>query len=257
MPCCVECGCVAKHAYRTTASTKIEGKETIRMTRCSHCGDLVDKYAEYDFVIIILDMILHKSQVYRHLIFNRMETYDVGIDKSLLKLTMAILFCDAYVKFAYLRALAPGSDDVLQHDVATAAPRMLIASPLEFWDWDMLYCFGVSIFQYMLYLAGTLLGAGVRFKAQVKPNYLVMCVLASSFGKLFYILMMVWDYPPAFSLTIETLVLSSNVVSLRVYLDCDLWSSGFVVAAAWMTRRSLSWAAMFLLRPLLGTLPFL
>lgn len=87
---------MAKHAYRNTAGT-ITRQETLRMTRCvrcalcpapctvlrtcrhlaqnagssdsadrreqSHCGQLVDKYAEYDFVIIIIDLILHKSQV--------------------------------------------------------------------------------------------------------------------------------------------------------------------------------------------------
>ena len=28
-----------------------------------------------------------------------------------------------------------------------------------------------------------------------RPNYLIMCILASTFGKLFYVFMMIWDYP--------------------------------------------------------------
>ena len=75
------------------------------MNHCKHCNQLIDKYEEYDFVIIIIDLILHKSQVYRHLIFNRMDTYDAGIDPNLVKLAIILIFCDGYIKFSRVRAL--------------------------------------------------------------------------------------------------------------------------------------------------------
>ena len=34
------------------------------------CEKVVDKYIEYDAVIIFLDALLHKPQAYRHLLFN-------------------------------------------------------------------------------------------------------------------------------------------------------------------------------------------
>ena len=34
------------------------------------CHENVDKYLEYDTVLIILDILLHKSQAYRHVLFN-------------------------------------------------------------------------------------------------------------------------------------------------------------------------------------------
>lgn len=36
----------------------------------TNCNNVVDKYTEYDNVIICLDALLHKSQAYRHLLFN-------------------------------------------------------------------------------------------------------------------------------------------------------------------------------------------
>jgi hypothetical protein len=95
-----------------------------------HCNQLVDKYVEYDFTIIFIDLILHKSevgsccsgvtlsppiprsccacsivgvtaascvppQVYRHLIFNRMNAYDKGIDVNLIKVAVLVLFMDS------------------------------------------------------------------------------------------------------------------------------------------------------------------
>jgi hypothetical protein len=46
MPCCVECGRVADATYRTSPTT--------RMDHCKRCNQLVDKYEEYDFVIIMI-----------------------------------------------------------------------------------------------------------------------------------------------------------------------------------------------------------
>jgi hypothetical protein len=239
MPCCVECGRVANATYRTSP--------TIRMNHCKHCNQLVDKYEEYDFVIIMIDLILHKSQVYRHLIFNRMETYDAGIDLNLAKLAILVTFCDGYIKFSRLRALPCLENGALPPDIATTVPVMHVSSALEFADVDMLICVMLSIFQLVLYLLGVIAGARLRFSAgaHVKPNYLVMCVLASSFGKALYLLMMVWDYPQgaSFGDMIEWFILSSNVVALRAYFhpDGNVASAAFVVSVGWLTRGVVSW----------------
>lgn len=55
-----------------------------------HCKKLADKYVEHDFVIIFVDMILHKKPVYRHLLFNRLPYRDLGIDVSF---TRHFCFC--------------------------------------------------------------------------------------------------------------------------------------------------------------------
>jgi len=213
------------------------------MNHCKHCNQLVDKYEEYDFVIIMIDLILHKSQVYRHLIFNRMETYDAGIDLNLIKLAVLVIFCDGYHKFARLRALPCLETGAVPVDVATTDPQMHVSSPLEFVDIDMAFCVLISIVQLFLYLAGIIAGARMRFNPQVKANYLVMCVLASSFGKALYLLMMVWEYPPSFGGMIEWFILSSNVVALRAYFhpDGNVASSAFVVGVGWLTKRAIGW----------------
>ena len=37
----------------------------------THCGSFADPYVEHDLTIIVLDLILLKQGVYRHLLFNR------------------------------------------------------------------------------------------------------------------------------------------------------------------------------------------
>lgn len=44
------------------------------------CGGLLDKYVEYDAVLLLLDLLLLKVQSYRHLLFNYDITTSVGAD---------------------------------------------------------------------------------------------------------------------------------------------------------------------------------
>ena len=62
---CVECMCDENESIYKKYS---EGN--LRLTRCIRCGDFVDRYVEYDNVLIVLDLVLHKNPAYRHLLFN-------------------------------------------------------------------------------------------------------------------------------------------------------------------------------------------
>ncbi|KAF9365155.1 sterol homeostasis protein [Mortierella sp. NVP85] len=86
MPTCVECGAAVSSLYTEYS------KGNIRLTYCEHCKKLADKYVEHDFVIIFVDMILHKKPVYRHLLFNRLPYRDLGIDHALVLQYLFILF---------------------------------------------------------------------------------------------------------------------------------------------------------------------
>lgn len=44
------------------------------------CLNFADKYIEFDHVILFLDMVLHKPQVYRHLLFNRLKYTEHGME---------------------------------------------------------------------------------------------------------------------------------------------------------------------------------
>ncbi len=88
MPVCVECGNPVNHLY-------IEyGKGNIRLTQCENCQSFADKYVEFEPIIIFIDMLLHKPQVYRHILFNRLEYVEFGVHPSLIKLTILLALFD-------------------------------------------------------------------------------------------------------------------------------------------------------------------
>lgn len=64
---CVECGEVVESLY-------VEFSEgNIRLTRCSMCSNVADKYIEYELILVLIDIILHRRPAFRHLLFNRQD----------------------------------------------------------------------------------------------------------------------------------------------------------------------------------------
>lgn len=102
MPICIECSYPVSHLYSaySRADDRSQGKG-VRLTQCPRCQRFADKYVEYDFVVLFIDLVLIKpqvsivhglqgrdltdilKQVYRHLLFNRLgrddNQFDVGI----------------------------------------------------------------------------------------------------------------------------------------------------------------------------------
>jgi len=63
---CIECDHGVEELY-----IEFGGKDNLKLVRCNHCGEVADKYIEYELILVVLDVILHRKQAYRHLLFNR------------------------------------------------------------------------------------------------------------------------------------------------------------------------------------------
>jgi hypothetical protein len=173
-------------------------------------------------MLIILDLLLHRAQVYRHILFNQIEarpsTSIAGIDLSLLKLLPAYVFFDAYLYWFRLKSFY-GSYQHL-HFLAE-----LTTKPF---DRHFMLLF-VSLFGFLIYTLGIMGSVWVleqkyafKFRGEngkVQYNYLFMTMLLSSFGKLTTILMMIWDYDINFGRVVNLFVLTSNITSIQVYLN--------------------------------------
>lgn len=46
-------------------------ERNFRLTRCGHCGSVADKYIEFELLLVLIDIVLHRKAAYRHLMFNR------------------------------------------------------------------------------------------------------------------------------------------------------------------------------------------
>ncbi|CAN0418567.1 unnamed protein product, partial [Phaeothamnion confervicola] len=88
---CVECGHAVPQLYKQYS----EGN--IRLARCDACGSVADKYIEYEFVLIAIDLVLHRAEAYRHLLFNRQPLCNHTQDARIWRLALGLVLLEAYL----------------------------------------------------------------------------------------------------------------------------------------------------------------
>ncbi|KAH7341747.1 Arv1-like family-domain-containing protein [Rhizoctonia solani] len=66
MPICTQCTCPVPYLY-----TVYRSMNNLRLEQCPNCLGFADPYVEHDALTLLLDLILLKREVYRHLLFNR------------------------------------------------------------------------------------------------------------------------------------------------------------------------------------------
>ncbi|XP_050362504.1 protein ARV1 [Nymphalis io] len=93
---CVNCGGAASALYKTY------GPSVLKLTKCASCKGVVDKYIEYDPVIVMIDLVLMSKEAQRHIIYNTefksywklfiilimLETYGVWRNDSLFNIAI-------------------------------------------------------------------------------------------------------------------------------------------------------------------------
>ncbi|KAL0092115.1 Arv1-like family-domain-containing protein [Phycomyces blakesleeanus] len=200
MPTCVECGASVADLYAQYS------KDNIRLTTC--CSNFADKYIEHDFIIIFIDMLLHKPQVYRHLLLNRITQKGNGIQPHVFRFAILLILFEVYIKWFRLERYDT------EYDVN------FIKQPLCY---QYLYILALCIFEFIVFHCCVCMAVRWCFRGQNKPvryNYVAMALIISSFGKMLLILMVIWDYKQLeYSWLVSIIVLVSNVEALSVYLE--------------------------------------
>ncbi|MBN3271678.1 ARV1 protein, partial [Polyodon spathula] len=163
------------------------------------CQKPVDKYIEYDPVIILIDTILCKAQAYRHIIFN--TTLNIHG-----KLFVFCLLCEAYLRWSQLQGSRQSSDpaDIIRYTKEWDFYRMFGLAALE------LIMFLVGVFTFLWLIKGYL-------KTIPEPAMMLKALLLSSYGKLLVIPAVIWehDYSPLCLHLIKVFVLTSNSQAVR------------------------------------------
>jgi len=87
---CVHCGESIEFLYKEYS------KGNIRLTHCIKCNHVADDYIECEFVLVFLDLILHKIQAYRHILFNRAPFCELKFNQ-LAQLSVCLCLLDAVI----------------------------------------------------------------------------------------------------------------------------------------------------------------
>ncbi|KAK4260202.1 hypothetical protein QN277_003348 [Acacia crassicarpa] len=199
---CVQCGFRIKTLYVQYSPSNI------RLMKCVNCKAVADEYIECQIMILLIDLMLHKCKAYRHLFFNVLNQKDYKFEGLFWKLAASFLLLDAYKSLVLERS----KDEFVS---------LSVPSPVSI-------CWKILIdvfFGNLMFLLTFLFAMRISISTSIsfsRYKDLLLSILVSSCFKVFLILMMVWEFPSSVIHIIDLLVLSSNVVALKVMTEFTL-----------------------------------
>lgn len=196
----------------------------IRLSECVQCGYAADEYVECEMMIVVIDLILHKPEAYRHIFFNYPLLHKLNMLEFVWKTSLLVLLLDS-CKIC-LRGV--GKADVVRWEslalFLSTAGKVVFKVGLV----NMVFLFTVFALTYVLPNIGPY--------AKSKWTDLLMAVVLSSYFKMFVFAMMVWEFSPLMAFIIDMLVLSSNTVALKVMLNTSTPIAATAIAAGALFR---------------------
>ncbi|KAK5133828.1 hypothetical protein LTR08_007258 [Meristemomyces frigidus] len=255
MPICINC------TYRLptppglyTTYSKADDKalgKGVRLTQCPRCKGFADKYVEHDFVVLFIDLVLIRPQVYRHLLFNYLGRDDHKISPSIIRFAILLLLFDVYLTWARIEKATLSSSSLplspppplpgfasSNSSNATNDTQVLTSSSVaESGNW---LATQPIILQYLFFLALCTLET-ISFHVPIRwllslrlprplpslvpyyphPSLISTALLVSSFTKLFPLLLLVWQYDlPSSASAVSWAVIINNVAALEILLEC-------------------------------------
>ncbi|KAI9693036.1 MAG: sterol homeostasis protein [Bathelium mastoideum] len=257
MPLCIECRYPVNQLYTTysKADDRSLGKG-VRLTQCPRCKRFADKYVEHDFVVLFIDLILIKPQVYRHLLFNRLGREDDRMDPSIIRISILLLLFDVYLTWARIEKASAAH--------APTPPLLHRPIVLQYFFYLTLCTLSTLAFHLpiralcalsapsllppaLLRLYTTYCPAPLR---SLVPHYphpatLSTALAVSSFTKLFPLLLLIWNYDlPSSAGAVSWAVIINNVAALEILLDCGYLRAGLLLVIGAAARGVVGWAML-------------
>lgn len=218
----------------------------IKLTICPQCGELADKYIEFDNVIIFLDILLLKPQAYRHLAYNVVEDVIFGDTKigapenlsfvaryrKLIRYSILAILFEVYLIWAYEE----------KKDHHTTLMRLVLLSPVS-WQYIFFICQQLAertmfcvlidfIFKNIMKWPSS---ANKTLDGRYQPAYfscvLLVTTCMSLAVKCLPIIMLIWPYDNAMiaSAVVDFLGFFNTIEALRINTSVSYFSTTAIV----------------------------
>lgn len=210
--CCVECGC-----EENGSSSYVQYSEgSIRLKRCVRCAKLVDKYIEFEWILIIIDIILFRVQAYRHVLRNvRVST------NRYLRLYLLGILIRSYIQLYILLQQH-------EHDIISLEAALRVAGELV----------GLALVEQLLLIAAVKVLAAMVLRESLGVLQILRAVIISNYSIVICVPMTIWEYPFSFVYVVELVVFFSTIAALKAVVRAKngVW---IVVTLAFATSLSL------------------
>ncbi|QDS69255.1 hypothetical protein FKW77_002043 [Venturia effusa] len=221
----------------------------VRLTQCPRCKRFADKYVEHDFVVLFIDLVLIKPQVYRHLLFNRLGRDDDSFDPSIIRLGILLLLFDVYLTWARIEKADPNQP------LTTLPPLSTHPLLLQYLFFLLLCLFSTVAFHLPIrllcahppsYLRSDKQGHHLKLLPYYpRPTAISTALIVSSCTKLFPILLIIWEYDlPSAASAVSWAVILNNIAAIEILMDCGYLRAGLLVLIGAMCRAAVGWVVL-------------
>lgn len=258
---CIECG-----NFNIECLYDRYESDYIKLTICPRCEKVVDKYIEFDNVILFIDVLLLKRQAYRHLAYNLTETellkderthrgYKQATEslvdyfrtvmnryKHISRLILLIMLFEVYLIWAY-EERKPTHSLISNYILNQKVQYQYLFFILKLSSQQVIFN-GSIILLFQMFGWGSKLNKMLNDKFQFAFQNLVLLttVLISSSIKLFPILMLIWPYDKT-SISSSLINLVGFIIlmeSLKIVTDMNVLIIFFVLGVSTIAQLLLS-----------------
>uniref|UniRef100_M4F8K6 Protein ARV n=1 Tax=Brassica campestris TaxID=3711 RepID=M4F8K6_BRACM len=192
---CVECG----HKVKSLLIQYSPGN--FRLMKCENCNEVADEYIECELMIICIDLILHKTKAYRHLLYNVFTQETIYVQLSDLQ------------RVSQFGSICCGNRSLLlrRTNDESSVPMSFVLASLE-----VLVNVLSANFAFVLSFA---LASKIISISASRRKEILLGIFISSYIKIFLFAMPVWEFPVSVIFIVDMLVLTSNAVALKVMTE--------------------------------------
>ncbi|CAR24133.1 sterol homeostasis protein ARV1 [Lachancea thermotolerans CBS 6340] len=251
---CINCCCEVDCLYVEYSNNHI------RLTDCAKCKEVVDRYVEFDNVLLFIDLLLLKPGAYRHLVYNSLELelskyperkheFSARTWKQRSLLTLLRLR-DWFVKFDKLNRvwiLITAFEVYLtwvseERNYAQSNSNELIEFILSRSALSQYLCFAIYCVADFVLLCGLthyFLVKWFKWGRKVKySKHVVSYTILLSYGvKIFPFLMLIWPYDTLLSTNIVKLVSNAYIIeALKVVTNLAYSNIIFLYVVVFLVR---------------------
>ncbi|KAF8908674.1 Arv1-domain-containing protein [Mucidula mucida] len=268
MPICTTCTRHVPYLY-----TVYESAYNLRLEHCPSCGAFADPYVEHDSLLLLIDLILLKRGVYRHLLYNRgseprrIGQQDVGTKPTRWSLIVPIggtlTALDAFIRWSHLNpqqaiAVSPWSTGTIVN-----FSRIFIGCFVE----TLAFHVGVIVACYVVLKFLSVLKRSESHPCDIRNEFrfalIPLALFYSSITKLFLLfLLTIWkpsisaipavSSTPAYMMLLDDDELDKewivrNVLGgmsagfgLRVVLDCNPVFTMMIIVFGWLAKTAMA-----------------
>ncbi|TFK73255.1 Arv1-domain-containing protein [Pluteus cervinus] len=275
MPICVSCTSFLPYLY-----TVYQSEHNLRLEQCPKCYAFADPYVEHDDLILILDLILFKRGVYRHLLYNRgtppfyaeRKNVNNGVNVKdevkpriqsqwarILRIGSMLVLVDAFIRWSHINPAQPHEVSPWTQTNLVSFTRVLlacIAETIAFHGGIIVACYIVSSILTKI-LPSRQKGHPLSPKVHFKFSLIPLALFYSSLTKLFLLFSLtIWrpTSAPATSAHAQSVVIWDNPLFMRIVQNLERDN----ISREWMIRNALGgMSAGFGLRVILDCHPLL